>query len=529
MNTSSTSDLCNTEVLTPVSFLRRAALVHADRTALVDGPLQLTYSELWDRTRRLAGGLVEAGIRAGERVAVLSSNSHVLLESHYAVPLSGAVLVALNVRLSADELGYIIGHSGARLLLCDADLADLAAAAVAAAGTEVRAIREGTEYEALADCDSAVEHVTADERDLLAINYTSGTTGRPKGVMYHHRGAYLQSLAMVVHSSLTSQSSFLWTLPMFHCNGWCFTWAVTAAGAAHVCLRQVEPARIWRAIDEFSITHFNAAPTVLIALANHEDAHERPIELAPIRVATGGSPPSPTLLARLESLGIAVTHLYGLTESFGPVAICDPQPGWDKLPEAERAVRRARQGVPNLIASPFRVVTSEGVDAPHDGESVGEVLLRGNDVMLGYFEDEQATRDATQDGWLRTGDLGVIHPDGYLELKDRAKDVIISGGENISSVEVEQAIASHPAVLDVAVVAVPDGRWGERPAAWVVLKPSAMASAEELRDHVCSRLARFKAPDRFEFVDELPKTATGKIRKFELRRDAWGDSERRIA
>ncbi len=224
-----------------------------------------------------------------------------------------------------------------------------------------------------------------------------------------------------------------------------------------------------------------------------------------------------------------MTHLYGLTESFGPVAICDPQPGWDKLPEAERAVRRARQGVPNLIASPFRVVTSEGVDAPHDGESVGEVLLRGNDVMLGYFEDEQATRDATQDGWLRTGDLGVIHPDGYLELKDRAKDVIISGGENISSVEVEQAIASHPAVLDVAVVAVPDGRWGERPAAWVVLKPSAMASAEELRDHVCSRLARFKAPDRFEFVDELPKTATGKIRKFELRRDAWGDSERRIA
>ena len=338
--------------------------------------------------------------------------------------------------------------------------------------------------------------------------------------MYSHRGAYLQSLAMTAQTGLDVRSSYLWTLPMFHCNGWCFPWAVTAAGATHVALRKVEPERIWRAIRAEGITHLCAAPTVLTGLASGPWADEGPAE-RPVRVATGGAPPSPALLARMAELSFDVTHLYGLTETYGPAAICDWKPEWDDLDRPEQARLKARQGVANLVSLPLRVIDKELHDVPADGETVGEVVLRGNNVMLGYYRDEEATAAADADGWFRTGDMAVVHPDGYVELKDRSKDVIISGGENIASIEVEQALDSHPAVLESAVVAAPDEKWGETVAAFVVLRPGATATEQELVEHVQRRIARFKAPRQVHF-GELPKTGTGKIQKFVLRERLQG-------
>ena len=501
------------EPLTPTSFLTRSAIVHRDRLAVFDGGLRLTYSELRERAGRFAGALEALGVEPGGRVAVIAANSHLMLEAHYGVPLAGAVLVALNMRLSPGELGYILDHSGATVLLCDNELQSLAGDAIAASSGAARLVN-ATQYAELIERSSFVWRGVPDERGLLSINYTSGTTGRPKGVMYHHRGAYLQSLAMAFHARLHPESVFLWTLPMFHCNGWCFTWAVTAAGAQHVCLPRPDPEAIWRLIDEAGVTHFNAAPTVLTDLAGHPAAH-RPDR--PIHIATGGAPPSPALMERFAALGIEITHLYGLTESFGPVVICDWKAEWDELPAERRAQLKARQGVGNVIAQPVRVVGPHGSDVPADGETLGEIVLRGNDLMLGYFKDPEATAAAVPDGWFHTGDLGVMHPDGYVELRDRLKDVIISGGENIASVEVEQAVASHPAVLEVAVVARPDRRFGERPVAFVRLVPGGEASEAEIIEHVRTRLARFKAPSEVVFRSELPRTATGKIQKFVLR------------
>jgi fatty-acyl-CoA synthase len=479
----------------------------------VDGQLRFTYGELRDRAARLAGALQRLGVSTGGRVAVLATNSHLMLEAHYGVPVAGAVLVALNMRLSADELGYILGHSGAEVLLCDEQLLPLAREARAAAGTGATLICSDR-YERLLDDAPRVWQDVEDERGLLSINYTSGTTGRPKGVMYHHRGAYLQALAMAYHARLRPDSVFLWTLPMFHCNGWCFTWAVTAAGARHVCLPRPEPGTIWTLIDEAGVTHLNAAPTVLIDLASHPAAR-RPRR--PLCIATGGAPPSPALLQRFAELGIEITHLYGLTETFGPVMICDWKPEWDELGAERRARLKARQGVGNVIAQPARVVADDGRSVPADGETLGEIVLRGNDLMLGYYRDAEATAAAFAGGWFHTGDLGVMHADGYIELRDRLKDVIISGGENIASVEVEQAIASHPAVLEVAVVAAPDERFGERPLAFVRLHPDRSASSDEIIGHVRDRIATFKAPREVVFVDALPRTATGKVQKFQLR------------
>ena len=513
------------EALTPTAFLERSSVVHRERPAVVDGDFRLTYGELHDRSLRLAGALRSRGVEDGDRVAALGANAHLLLESHYGVPLAGAVLVALNVRLAARELGYILEHSGARTLLCDPDLDQLAEEAVAASGAQIDLIRSSDGLEQLLSESSQFRHAVADERDLIALNYTSGTTGRPKGVMYHHRGAYLQALAMAYHTELRPDSVFLWTLPMFHCNGWCFTWGVTAAGATHLCLPKVDPELIWDLIETEGVTHFNAAPTVLTSLAYHDRAAAR--EGVPIKVATGGAPPSPTLLARLAELNMEVTHLYGLTETFGPVAVCDWHPEWDELSAEEQAGLKARQGVPNVIAQSLRVIAEDGRDAPADGETLGEVAARGNDVMLGYYRDPEGTDEVMGDGWFRTGDLGVMHPDGYLELRDRAKDVIISGGENIASVEVEQALLSHPAVLEVAVIPIPDEKWGERPAAFVTLKPDAEADAEELTGHARERLAKFKVPSHFEFRDDLPKTSTGKIQKYVLRDEAWAGQEHR--
>ncbi|MGI8751688.1 MAG: AMP-binding protein [Acidimicrobiales bacterium] len=514
------------EPLTPTAFLTRSALVHPDRLAVVDGEQRWTYRELDDRCRRLAGAL--AGRVDGRPVAVLAPNSHVLLEAHYAVPWSGSPLVALNTRLSSGELAWILRHSQAALLLYDDDLADAAhAAAAEVEGVEmVRVGGDDDGYEELIDSGHSLIRPVPDERGLLSINYTSGTTGTPKGVMYHHRGAYLQALAMVVHAGLTWRDVYLWTLPMFHCNGWCFTWAVTAAAATHVCVRRVEPAEIWRQIDSEGVTALCGAPTVLTMIGYAPEA--RPLaEGRRLRILTGGAPPTPAILSRMEELGGEVTHLYGLTETYGPVVLCEWQPDWDDLDGDAKAHLRARQGVANVIANPVRVVDGDGGDVASDGETTGEIAVRGNDVMLGYLDDDDATAASIPDGWFRTGDVGVMHPDGYIELRDRSKDVIISGGENISSVEVEAAISAHPAVLECAVIAVPDEKWGEVPGAYVTLKDGASATPEDLIEFVRDRLARFKAPKHVTF-GPLPKTSTGKVQKFALREEAWAEHDRRI-
>ncbi|GAA4842655.1 acyl--CoA ligase family protein [Pseudonocardia benzenivorans] len=517
------------EPLTPVSYLDRAAAAHGARVAVIDGELRLTYREFHDRCRRLAGGL--APLAGGRPVAFLAPNTHVLLESNYGVPWAGSPLVAINTRLSAGEVAYILEHSGAAVLVHDPvfdELVDDAIGRLAGSGTAAPArIRAGEEYEALLAGASPLAVTPDDERALLSINYTSGTTGRPKGVMYHHRGAYLQALAMVGHTGMSPSTVHLWTLPMFHCNGWCFPWAVTAAAGTHVCLDKVDPARVWQLIREEGVTHLNGAPTVLSMLAYAEQAGEGVPGDRVVRIATGGAPPSPAILRRMAGLGFDVTHLYGLTETFGPAMICDWRPEWNGLDAEEQARLKARQGVGNMISCTARIVDDNGADLPADGTSVGQIALRGNNVMLGYFKDPEATAAAAPDGWFRTGDLGVMHPDGYVELRDRSKDVIISGGENIASVEVEQAVAEHPAVLEVAVIAVPDERWGEVPAAYVTLHAGASVTEQEIIEHVKGRLARFKAPKTVVF-GELPKTSTGKIQKFVLREKAWAGVERRI-
>ena len=501
--------------LTPASFLDRAAAVFADRIAIVDGERTFTYRDMSDRCRRLTGALAAMGVGHEDRVAALCANSHVMLELHHAVPMRGAALVPVNIRLSAAEMAEILGHSGASLLVATEEFADLARR-LAGERNLPYVIAGGSDdsYEAwLAGADPAqVSPGQIDERQLLAINYTSGTTGRPKGVMYHHRGAYLQATAMAYHARLGPGARYLWTLPMFHCNGWCFTWAVTAAGGTHVCLRAVDTAEIWRLLRAEGITHFSAAPTVLTMIA--EDAAAGPLDHE-VHVDTGGAPPSATLLARLEKMRFAVTHLYGLTETYGPLAINEWQPEWDSLEPAEQATLRARQGAANIIARPLRVLDDEGRDVPADGETIGEIAVSGNDVMLGYYHDDEATRAATRSGCFLTGDLAVMYPNGYIEIRDRSKDIIISGGENIASVEVEQVLDSHPSVVESAVVGIPHDRWGEVPVAFVTLRKDDV-DADALTEYARERLARYKVPKRFDFGD-LPKTSTGKIQKNVLR------------
>ena len=503
------------EALTPTAFLRRSASVFADKTAVIDGDQRWTYAQLLERCTRLAGALRNAGVQAGERVAVLAPNTHVLLESHYGVPFAGAVLVALNVRLTAAELSYIIEHSDAKILIYDFEFEDTARAIAAAVKHKLTLIRASgdDQYEKFLTDATPLTEPVADERSLISINYTSGTTGKPKGVMYHHRGAYLQALAMAMHSTLNESSVFLWTLPMFHCNGWCFTWAVTAAGGTHLCLRKADPALIWQHLRDSGVTQFNAAPTILIMLAWHDHAQPLPHT---VNVSTGGAPPTPALLARMAELNMNMTHLYGLTETFGPAVLCEWRKDWTLWPAAQQAHIKARQGVGNVISQTLRVVDGQGADVPKDGNTLGEIALRGNNVMLGYYRDDEATAKAAPDGWFRTGDLAVMHADGYIEIKDRAKDIIISGGENIASVEVERTLSSHPAVLEVAVVAAPDEKWGEVPVAFVTLKPGQSLDAATLIAYAREHMAHFKAPKKIMFGD-LPKNATGKIQKFVLR------------
>jgi acyl-CoA synthetase (AMP-forming)/AMP-acid ligase II len=499
--------------LTPTSFLDRAAAVFADRIAIEDGERRFTYRDMSDRCRRLASALAAQGVGREDRIAALCTNSHVMLELHNAVPMMGAVLVTLNTRLSEDEMAGLLDHSGSTVLIATREFADRARRLAGRASLPCFvAGGSGDSYEDLIASGGVSEPVPADERQLLAINYTSGTTGRPKGVMYHHRGAYLQATAMAYHARLGPGSRYLWTLPMFHCNGWCFTWAVTAAGGTHVCMPAIDTAEIWRLLQDEGITHFSAAPTVLTMIAEDPAAAELDNE---VHVDTGGAPPSATLLARMEALNFAVTHLYGLTETYGPLAINEWQPEWDELPQDEQATLRARQGAPNIIARPLRVLDDDGRDVPADGQAIGEIAVSGNDVMLGYYRDDQATQEVTRSGCFLTGDLAVMHPDGYVEIRDRNKDIIISGAENIASVEVEQVLDSHPSVVESAVVGMPHERWGEVPVAFVTIRKDDI-DADALTEYARERLARYKIPKRFEFC-ELPKTSTGKIQKNVLR------------
>jgi fatty-acyl-CoA synthase len=503
--------------LTPLSFLERSADVWAERPAVVDGERAWTYAEHHERVCRAAGALRgELGVAAGDRVAALLPNVSALLELHYAVPGAGAVLVPLNTRLTGGDYAHILAHSGAIAVLAATALrAPLEDALERMGKDKPRVAWVDDEYEWLLGAARPRDlQRPSDERALLSINYTSGTTGLPKGVMTSHRGAYLHSLGVIAEAGLSARSVYLWTLPMFHCNGWAYTWAVTATGAQHACLPAVDPAVIWRALHEQGVTHACAAPTVITMLLGAPEASPLP---HPVRVFVGGAPPSPALLERAAELNIDVTHLYGLTETYGPFAVCAWNPAWDELPVAEQARLRARQGVGTVVSERLRVVDRDMRDVPRDGATLGEVVMRGNNVMLGYYRDEEETGKAFAGGWFHSGDLAVMHPDGYVELRDRLKDVVISGGENIATIEVEQALTAYPAIAEAAVVGQPDEKWGEVPVAFVTMRGDGPLDPEEVKEFLRGRLARFKVPKRIEVVDELPKTGTGKIQKFLLR------------
>jgi fatty-acyl-CoA synthase len=512
--------------LSPLSFLARSADVWADRPAVEDGVRAWTYAEHHDRVRRAAGFLrEELGMEPGARVATLLPNEAAMLELHYAVPGAGGVLVPLNTRLAGDEYAYILTHSGASAVVASTALAEtLETALEHMDGAGPRIVWVGDDdasaqsYEGWLRASAPVDlQRPADERALLSINYTSGTTGRPKGVMASHRGAYLHSLGVVAEAGLTTRSAYLWTLPMFHCNGWAYTWAVTATGALHVCLPQTDTGRIWEALLERGVTHLCAAPTVLTMMLDDAAAASCP---APVKVFIGGAPPTPALLERAASANLDVTHLYGLTETYGPLAVCAWNPGWDELDATEQGRLRARQGVGTIVSEALRVVDAQMRDVPRDGETVGEVVMRGNNVTPGYYRDEAATAQAFAGGEFHSGDLAVMHPDGYIELRDRLKDVVISGGENISTIEVEQALSAHPAISEAAVVGRPDDRWGEVPVAYVTLRAGQALDQAELQGFMRARLAGFKTPKQVAVLDQLPKTSTGKIQKFVLRERA---------
>jgi fatty-acyl-CoA synthase len=516
--------------LNPVDFLHRAAYIYPDKVAVVDGNRRYCYRELAERSWRLANALRSAGLGKGDRVATLLFNSAAMLEAHFGVPAAGGVLVAINNRLAGAEVGYILRHSGARYLLLDTGLESVAEQAGLAGVTVIRYAGTGTDadpYEEFLACasparpDSWLEH----EEETISVNYTSGTTGRPKGVQYTYRGAYLNALNEVIVAGMSTESVYLWTLPMFHCNGWCFPWAVTAVAARHVTMRAVDPGLIWQLIDGEGVTHYNGAPTVQLMVLNHPRAHrlERPVT-----AMVAAAPPSPTLFARMSELNFRIVHVYGLTETYGPITVCPDQEAWRELGVAERAKYLARQGQAYPSADLVRVVDEQMNDVPRDGTAMGEVVMRGNNVMSGYFNDETATGKAFAGGWFHSGDLAVWHLDGNIELRDRGKDIIISGGENISSIEVEQTIAAHPAVLECAVVGIPHPHWGERPKAFVTLNEGAAVTPQEIIAFCRERLAHYKCPDAIQF-GPLPKTSTGKIQKFVLREREWKGQHSRIS
>jgi fatty-acyl-CoA synthase len=530
--------------LTPLSFLERSARVWPDKVAVIYGRRRLTYSELAAEAERVARALRASGVEPGDRVAYLMPNLPEMLIAHFAVPLAGGVLVAINTRLTAHEVSHILRHSEAKIVVADAALLPTAATAadgidtvtrlVVAADTEAGPVgadpaaapRLVSYSEFLAGAQGgALPWSVQDELAPIAINYTSGTTGLPKGVIYTHRGAYLNSFAQIVHSRHDENSVYLWTLPMFHCNGWCTPWALTAIGGTHVCLREVRGDAIWQQLREHGVTHLNAAPTVVSAILTAGQAG--PLT-RPVTITTAGAPPSPTTIAEMERTGFKVVHVYGLTETYGPFTVCQSQPRWADLPADQRAALQARQGVGMIQTESLRVVDAEMADVPADGETMGEIVMRGNTVMAGYYLDPEATAGAFRGGWFHSGDLGVMYADGYVELRDRAKDIVISGGENISTIEVEQALMSHPCVLEAAVIGVPDDKWGERPKAFVVLRPGASTTVTDLTAHVRTKLAGYKAPRDIDITVKLPKTSTGKIQKYVLREKEWSGHASRV-
>jgi fatty-acyl-CoA synthase len=522
--------------LTPLSFVERAAAVYPERTAVIHGERRYRYREFYARCRRLAAALRRRGIGPGDTVSVMAPNVPELLEAHYGVAMAGAVLNAINTRLDAATVAFILGHGGAKAVITDTEYAEVMGAALARTeqrplvididdpqrepGRGGEPLGEAT-YEAFLESapgDAGWDWPT-DEWQAYALNYTSGTTGNPKGVVYSHRGAFLNAIGNAISFGLDRRTVYLWTLPMFHCNGWTHTWAVTAVAGTHVCLRQVDPVPIFALIRQHGVTHMCGAPIVLNLLIHAPEEAKQRCEHV-VEVATGGAAPPSAVIAAMQEMGFRVTHLYGLTESYGPATLCAWQEAWDALPQEAQAARVARQGVNYLTLEAIRVAEPEPMaDVPADGRTIGEVMLRGNTLMKGYLKNPAATEEAFRGGWFHTGDLAVRHPDGYIEVKDRAKDIIISGGENVSSLEIEEVLYRHPKVMEAAVVARPDEKWGETPCAFVALKPGQTASEGEIIDHCRDNMAGFKVP-RTVLFGPLPKTSTGKIQKFRLRERA---------
>ncbi len=521
----------NYQALTPLSFLQRSAQVYPNKTAVIHGRQRFTYEQFESRCRRFASSLAALGVRRGSTVTVMAPNIPAHLEAHYAVPMTGAVLNSVNTRLEAASLAYILDHAETDVLMIDSEYAPVMKKALELSGRDCTVVDivdalgpsnepiGSTNYQELLDQGDAQyqgEAVT-DEWDAISLNYTSGTTGEPKGVVYHHRGAYLNSLGNLLTWQMPKHATYLWTLPMFHCNGWCFPWATVAAGATNVCLRKVDPDLTTRLMAEHHVTHFCSAPVVLGMLLSASDEIRQRIPSG-IKAMTAGAAPPAAIIEKLEAIGADITHVYGLTETYGPAAVCDWNTDWDEQTLEDRATLKSRQGVTYLVQESIEVLSPETMEpVPADGNTLGEIMFRGNITMKGYLKNHDATAKAFQEGWFHSGDLAVKHPDGYIEIRDRSKDIIISGGENISSVEVEGALYKHPDVVIAAVVAKPDDKWGEVPCAFVELKPGASVTEQALIDHCREQLAHFKAPKAVVFGD-LPKTATGKIQKFALRK-----------
>ncbi|MDP2322240.1 MAG: long-chain-fatty-acid--CoA ligase [Acidobacteriota bacterium] len=519
--------------LTPLEFMRRTRRLYASREGVVDGAGRWTYGEFFDRCDRWSSALQRMGVKQGDRVAYISPNTHAQLESFYAIPQLGAVLVPINFRLVADDFRYMIQHSGAKVVCVASDYL----AAVDAIRAELKNVQHFVMLDGLAHHSSEgatvgwlpyedlIANASGDfaqpaiaENDLLTINYTSGTTSRPKGVMITHRNAWMNCVGMLAHTPMTPADTYLWTLPMFHANGWTFTWTVTAAGGRHVCLPKFDAPTVFRLAKEEQVTRMCAAPTVLIMLAHAPAAVKQGVPRG-VGVMTAGAPPAAVTIQRIEDeLGWVVTQIYGLTETAPAISICEPRPEHAVLPADERARIKARQGVELITSGELRVVDDKGHEVPADGKTAGEIIARGNVIMAGYYNDPEATEKCMGDGWFHTGDAAVVHPDGYVQITDRLKDVIISGGENISSVEVEAMLLRHEAIQEVAVVGLPSEKWGESPHAYVVFKSGQSATAEALREFCRANMAHFKVPHDFTPVAELPKTATGKIQKFVLRK-----------
>ena len=514
--------------LTPLEFARRTRRLHGQREGVVDGDLRLTYEQFFDRCDRWSAALQGLGVAQGDRVATIAPNTHAQLEAYYAVPQIGAVLVPINYRLTADDFVYIINHSGSSVVCAHSDyLEALDAVRDQMPGVRHYVAYEGAPRDGWIDYEAAIAAAVPDftrpeigERDLLTINYTSGTTARPKGVMITHRNAAMNTIGTLLHLPIAVGEPYLWTLPMFHANGWTYTWTVTATAGVHICLRKVDPAKVFELIREEKVGSLSAAPTVLISLANASPQVRGEVP-AGVRVVTAGAAPAAATIERLEGeFGWEVTQVYGLTETAPFITVCAPLPEHEALSPADRAVVKARTGVELITSGELWVVDEKGVEVPADGQSLGEIVVRGNVVMDGYYHDPEATERAMGDGWFHTGDAAVLHPDGYVEIRDRIKDVIISGGENISSLEVEGVLLRHPAVVEAAIVGLPHEKWGEAPYAYVVLRDGEQVSEEEIIAFARDRLAHFKAPHGVTFVTELPKTATGKIQKYVLRSGA---------